>query len=535
MKRKLYVVALAAAMTLPVVAQDTYENARLLGSDLNGTARYVGMGGALEALGADISTISTNPAGIGLFRHSTASMTLGVVNQESATKFDNLSKTNLSFDQVGFVFTMPTGDQSFLNFAFNYHKGRNFTQLLSAANGLRATSLSKLAYDKKELGSDVYGGYDLGINDRGDAMGYRDARSNERAYQYTQWDYLYTNAFNYNPDYEDPTTGDKGEIIYAIADAYNFDRAHRGHIADYDFNVSGNVNDRVYLGLTLGFHDVNYKGYSQYSEGIVPASGNADGGVLTLEDERRIEGTGFDVKVGAIFRPFEESPFRFGLSIATPTWYDLTSSNDTKIYNGTNPAIYGWAVDGRNSESYDFKYYTPWKLGMSVGHTFGSELALGLSYEYADYSSSDTRIIDGYDYYGQEDSYSDEVMNGNTENSLKAVHTIKVGAEYKPTSETSVRLGYNYVSPMYNKSGVRDTYLNSIGNMYSSTTDYVNWAGTNRLTCGFGYRYQKLSLDLAYQYNVTKGDFHPFQSEGALSSEVFNKRHQIQLSVGYTF
>ena len=48
---------------MPAAAQDTYESARLLGSDLNGTARYVGMGGAMEALGADISTISTNPAG----------------------------------------------------------------------------------------------------------------------------------------------------------------------------------------------------------------------------------------------------------------------------------------------------------------------------------------------------------------------------------------------------------------------------------------------------------------------------------------
>ena len=47
-------------VALPVVAQETYENARIMGEDLNGTARYVGMGGALEALGADISTIGTN-------------------------------------------------------------------------------------------------------------------------------------------------------------------------------------------------------------------------------------------------------------------------------------------------------------------------------------------------------------------------------------------------------------------------------------------------------------------------------------------
>ena len=102
--KKGFILALSLTMVLPAVAQDTYESARLLGNDLNGTARYVGMGGAMEALGADISTISSNPAGIGLFRHSTASLSFGIVSQQDVQKFDGLNKTNMSFDQVGFVY-----------------------------------------------------------------------------------------------------------------------------------------------------------------------------------------------------------------------------------------------------------------------------------------------------------------------------------------------------------------------------------------------------------------------------------------------
>jgi hypothetical protein len=60
-------------------AQDTYDAARFASSDLNGTARYVGMGGVLSALGGDISVMSSNPAGTALFRKSEASLTLGVV------------------------------------------------------------------------------------------------------------------------------------------------------------------------------------------------------------------------------------------------------------------------------------------------------------------------------------------------------------------------------------------------------------------------------------------------------------------------
>ena len=67
MKSKYIFFAVSLFTALSVNAQETYENAKLAGEDLNGTARYVGMGGAMEALGADISTIGTNPAGLGLF------------------------------------------------------------------------------------------------------------------------------------------------------------------------------------------------------------------------------------------------------------------------------------------------------------------------------------------------------------------------------------------------------------------------------------------------------------------------------------
>ena len=80
-----FAVSLLAAMSAN--AQETYENAKLTGEDLNGTARYVGMGGAMEALGADISTIGTNPAGLGLFRHSNISVSGGLLIQANGREF----------------------------------------------------------------------------------------------------------------------------------------------------------------------------------------------------------------------------------------------------------------------------------------------------------------------------------------------------------------------------------------------------------------------------------------------------------------
>lgn len=555
MKRILIMAGLTLT-ALTASAQDTYENARLLGSDLNGTARYVGMGGALDALGADISTISTNPAGIGIFRHSTVSASLGVVSQEDARKFDHLSKTNLSVDQLGAVYSTRTGYNSFLNFAFNIHKSRNFDQILSAANSLNHASLNKLAYGKSVKGSEERGGYYLEENRNGAVEGWRNATSPDRAYTYTQWDHVYTNGLMW--DKVNLPAGEAFKNNFLEATEYGFDRAHSGMIYDFDFNISGNIDNRVFLGLTLGLHTVDYKGYSEYQEFLVDSRDNPIGNTV-LADEREITGNGFDIKAGAIFRPFEDSPFRIGVAISTPTWYDLKSKNATLLINATDyeqlhPDVKNWGYDEFSSgETYEFKYYTPWKFGLSLGHTFGNYLALGAGYEYADYSTSDNRINDGYDEYGEPDSYSDNVMNRHTENTLKGVSTWRVGAELKPDASLAVRFGYNYLSSMYSKNGFRDTNLASIGNWYSSTADYTNWESTQRLTCGMGYKHNGWSFDVAYQYNITKGTFYPFQlsefqdiianGNGDLVNEtnyttptkVDFKRHQLLFTVGYTF
>lgn len=526
-------IVLFSALTLiaftSASAQETYENAKLASQDLNGTARYVGMGGALDALGADISTISSNPAGIGLFRHSVANVSFGVVSQQDGKSFANGNKTNMSFDQIGFVYSKRVGSSSFINLAFNYHKSRNFDYILSATGKLDGlSSQNKLTYLKSQDGC-----FDL--LEKTD--GYTSNSST-----FSQTDYLYSNALL-------PVTGSPGYINgYLGASGYIFDRAHTGYIGTYDFNISGNINDRVYLGLTVGIHDVHYKGYSEYTENLLNNE-NKSVGWTTMTDERKITGTGFDVKAGVIIRPIEDNPFRIGLSVSTPIWYDLTTSNYSAIDNYNLDKNYGTRNSYPSGESYDFKLYTPWKFGFSLGTTVQDFLAIGAGYEYADYSSLDSRINDGdsYDWYYDEyytSSSSDDEMNHHTQSTLKGVSTLKFGIEMKPTEELAVRLGYNYVSPMYKSDGYKDSYIESPGTYYSSATDYTNWDSTNRITCGIGYTLNKFSIDLAYQYSTQKGRFHAFSEyysdkEGMNNIcdavDVNNKRHQVLLTLGYHF
>ena len=114
MKNKYILSALLLLGTTTIGAQETYENTKLIDNDLNGTARYVGMGGALDALGADISVIGSNPAGLGLMTKSRAEVSFGFVSQPGVSAFQQGNPTNASFDQVGFVYVMrnPRGDNS---------------------------------------------------------------------------------------------------------------------------------------------------------------------------------------------------------------------------------------------------------------------------------------------------------------------------------------------------------------------------------------------------------------------------------------
>lgn len=543
MKSKYIFFAVSLFAALSANAQETYENAKLAGEDLNGTARYVGMGGAMEALGADISTIGSNPAGIGLFRHSNVSLSAGLLMQSDGKEFSNGKKTNLSFDQIGGVYTTRTGQKSFLNFGFNYHKSKNFDYILNAAGSLNGSSQNKQSYIKGILGDENNGGFFVRKDKNGKNVGYVDATpplpstTPNVAYTWSQIDNLYWNSL---------IPGSTGTYNYEKATGYTLDRAHTGYIGNYDFAVSGNLNDRVYLGLTFGMKDVNYKGYSEYRENL-----NNAGGVL-VRDERKVTGSGFDITAGVIVRPVAESPFRIGAYVKSPTWYDLTTSNTTGL-------VYAQGTKNKESyisNSYDFKMWTPWKFGFSLGHTIGNNIALGATYEYENYANINSRVNNGgyYDYYYDqyyESSIPDKNMNAHTKEVLKGVSTLKLGIEYKPVSNVALRMGYNYVGAKYASDRQKDPGLASLGTAYSSTTDYTNWGEINRFTLGVGYQVKKFNIDLAYQYSAQKGSFAPFsnvkdvtytsgttkitESNIASITDVKNNRSQLLLTLGYRF
>lgn len=550
MKNKYILSALLLLGTATIGAQETYENTKLIDNDLNGTARYVGMGGALDALGADISVISSNPAGLGLVSKSRADVSFGLVSQPGVSAFQQGKPTNASFDQVGFVYVMrnPRGDNNGFNFAVNYHKSRNFDYILSAVGDLKNASQNTLSFLKA-----IYGGR---AKDGTSIFNLEKAKDGmiRGTHPFTsQLDNLYYNNLMVDRN---------NAVTYSTATGYDMQRAHTGYIGTYDVSMSGAISPRFYFGGTIGFHDVHYTGTGEYVEDLVDIS-NKPLTALMVHDEKTITGLGVDFKLGAIFLPIENSPFRIGLSLASPTFYNLTTNTSAYIRHnfGSSQSIQNGYPGGKTNASYSFKILTPWNFGISFGHTVGNYLALGASYNFTDYGSMKTRVNEGGEYDWYTDSYyetssNDTNMNEHTKQTLKGVSTVKLGAEFRPVNNLALRAGYNYISPMYQTNAFKDGTVDSYGSNYSTATDYVNWDSTNRFTLGVGYQMKNFNIDLAYQYSAQNGDFHPFMDaygdyyyintatkklqmdkidNYADAVSVSNKRHQLLLTLGYRF
>lgn len=543
MIRKIMTTALALSMFVGLSAQTIYDATTIAQKDLTGTARFIGMGGAMGALGGDISTISTNPAGIGIYRSNDAMLSFSYSLTETESNYlgtiYNRDKARWNFDNIGVVISTKYSNRRplrYVNFGFNYQRSKSFYKnmtmqgMMGSIDGNYVSLVRQMARQADDVSYNLYDLYNEKIDfHRSDVyqddmvgwLGALGVQGNLVGQEYFQGEYD-----GYYPIVPDEVDG-----------FYN--ARERGGVDRFDFNVSFNVNDRIYFGVTMGAYSVDYYKYSLWDEDY----GNDEW--YTLESFNRIHGSGFNLKLGTIFRPFEESPLRIGLALHTPTWYRLTYTTgallDANVYvdkevNGdVVPTLQAYSI---NTQDYlnggdmerDFNLQTPWLFNASLGYTIGKNLALGVEYEYEDYSTMKFRDRQGYT-----ELFSYE--NNEVGLCLKAVNTLRLGVEFKPLSSFSIRGGYNYSSAAYKDEAIKALPYNSI----NTDTDFANHKSMNTFTLGMGYRASSFYADVAYKYNVYKSDFYPFYNEidNAIvtpqATKLDNSRSQLMLTLGVRF
>lgn len=509
-------VACALLVSTGVNAQTIYEAAKFSGSDLNGTARFVGMGGAMGALGAEISTMGVNPAGIGLYRSNDLMTSFGFKNVNANSNYQgnamNSSKFSGSFDNIGFVYSSKVSNESslrYINFGFNYKRLKSFDRTFSMGGNLNNLS-------QTDQMANLTAGCSI------------DKLKDDLVFQNSSIGWLSSLGWKGALIFPHKTDAEK-YVGFPKDNAYcNFYSKESGGINSYDFNVAFNLEDRVYLGFTLGAYDIDYTKYTEYSEAFKGSPFE-----YKLRSFMATKGAGVDFKTGIIVRPIEESPLRFGASIASPIFYKMTLNSGAILTTNSDINDAGNLINipSENISTYDkvngdcitdYQLRTPWKYNLSLGYTIGRSIALGAEYEYQDYSTSKLLSNDGVNM---------DEENAMMKSMLKGVNTIRLGAEVKLVPEFALRAGYNNSTAAFKNNAFKNLPLNSI----RTDTDYANEKTVNNYTVGLGYKNTSFYADIAYQYSAYKEDFRPFDIENLPMTSVDNNKHQVVVTVGVRF
>jgi len=550
MNKKLMAMLLCGSVCTMMNAQDAFDVLQLSQSELRGTSRFMSMAGAFGALGGDLSTLTQNPGGIGVYRSSDAGITLSLDFNSSDAGSGSTNATHFNVNNVGFVsaFRLDSETMPNINFGFTFNRlqsyNRHYTGYLSNIH----TSMSN--YVATWLNDDGYTGSDLTATNTYDP--YFDS--------YAPWIGIVSYdmpTYDANGNYDGGAVGIVQQGRSGMNGLYGtgttgdalFEVDERGHADEYNIAFGGNLLNKLYWGFDFGITDMDYKTYNYYGETLynayIPSTNSLSASItndntyadLSYENQMHTRGTGMNFKVGLIFRP--NNALRIGAAFHTPTYYNLRDTYITRAcmvggeYQGDyeNELYYGekYSNDGYDY-TVEYTIRTPWHLMGSIAGVIGKSGIVSLDYEYV--ANQSMRIGDdgGNQYY----DVTDRVKSY-----YKPSHIIRLGGEYRINPSWSLRAGYSIKTSQVKKE-VDDyetpivTVSNNPAYQYDNTVQYI--------TCGAGYRYKSFYADMAYVHKARKSVYNAFSpvfdSDGYtpnLSADVTDHNNRISLTLGVRF
>ena len=528
MKRTIFT-ALLSLTAIAAGAQTMYDGLNYSQNNYYGTARSIGMGNAMTAVGGDLGSIGINPAGSAVAGYSqftiTPNLTISSMNASysaypvgGADRFTNEQNkrlTRFSMPNIGLTFNWKTGNGSGLK-AITYglvvNGTNNFTgKMLAGGSNDKTSYQSAMAVAADGYDMDFLNGYSIDKDgkrvDRGWDYPYYygdDFQNDPNKGKFAPWNVI-ANAqagsiANYG-DTDDPSyywrykattegysnTGEKdanGNYIYDIFLAGPLNQAYSRNItgSKYDvlFNVGFNFGDTFFVGANLGVTSLNYNYDECYKEAAENPSAFeidfGDKGKTCFSDYRTrysytADGSGVFGKIGFLWRPVDG--LRVGAAVQTPTIMEINERwiQDVNL-NYTDASFNGSAKTPEGDYSYRLR--SPYRLNAGAAFTFAGMALLRADYEMTDYSTMKFMSKNGGwndDTYGK--------LNDEIRNRMGVSHMVRVGAEFKPVPEIAVRAGYNFTTtPEYVSEGNSKTTLNdrinafSIGLGYSSNGSF---------------------------------------------------------------
>lgn len=499
------------ATTSTTYAQYATDAIRFGNTNYGSSARFKGMGNAQIGVGGDMSSLSGNPAGLGLFTRSEFSFTPEFNNSTSKADYLNNrtsdSRTKLNVNQAGVVWYNPTFRPQGQNtnkgvlstvFGISYSRNNDYTQQYNYGGNNTKNTMRDFFAEEANRNIDPVNG------------SLREVSLENYAYS----DYL----INKNT----PTASGRFESTPFSNNSQNQSAIISGGTSELNFAGALNISNQLYIGASIGMVNVRYSRTASYTEKGKVSIYNDDPndpngipvGYATPEDysfnytqNQETRGSGVNGKIGVIYRPV--SNFRIGLNYQTPTWLyveDQYTENLFTSLSGNAPVI----GDGIYSP-YNYNLRTPSKASVGASYVFGGQAILSADVDFIDYASTHFSADGG--------GMNDQTINDNAfikKNYTSAVN-YRVGGEYK-INNFNIRAGYGLNgSPMKN--------------------DTDNIFDTQYYSGGLGYRLNEYYIDLAYQRVQSEERLSPYALNNGTQpvATIKNANNNVFLTFGVRF
>jgi hypothetical protein len=454
-------------------AQDITDALRYSMDEIQGTARFRAMSGAFGALGGDMSAININPAGSAIFNQNHASLSLGLFNEDRDVSyfngFNSSSDTNFDLNQIGaaFVFRNNYTNSPWKKFSlgFAYDRSANFNQDWLATGINPNTSIGDyfLEYAEGRRLDEISALEGESLSEAYNAIGSLYGFGNQQAFLGFEG-YIIDpiSDTDENTEYVSNINGSNFNQQYSLAS-----RGYNGKLA---FNFATSYEDKIYFGVNLNAHFINY----ERSTFLRESNSNTTSSVRNVNfgNDLLVTGGGFSFQLGAIAKITNE--FRVGLSYNSPTWYRI--SEETSQFLSSTRIEEGSSINQIVSPNViniypEYRLQTPGKLTGSLAYVFGSKGLISFDYSLKDYSNIQFRPTSDIFFSN---------LNNQISNTFDTAISYRIGGEYR-YKQLSFRGGYRFEE--------------------SPTANNTLFGDLMGYSAGIGFNFGGMTIDFAYSHS----------------------------------
>ncbi len=534
--RKAIFTALVSLTAATAGAQTMYDGLTFSQNNYYGTARSIGMGNAMTAVGGDLGSIGINPAGSAVAGYSqftiTPNLTMSSMNASysayhpvgGSDKFINGQAKNLtrfSLPNFGTTINWDTGNRSGLTsvtYGIIVNGTNNFTgQMLAGGQNDKTSYLSAMAVGADEFNSGFLNGYldadgnkidiwdnayyendgrnmpapwNAIVNAQAGAIAnygsdldpgypYRYIAATERYYPVTAQDVkdgYYTLQDGDHIDAEGYVLDKDGNGIYNVFLGGPLNQAYGRKVtgSKYDvlFNVGLNFSETFFVGANLGITSLNYSFDEYFKEAAV------DPEDFLTEFEKG--NTYFSDYRARYSYTAEGSGIygKFGFLWRPADGIRVGAAVQTPTFMEINER---WRQDANvnyTDAQYNGSAQTPegeysYMIRSPYRLNAGAAFTFaGMALLSADYEMADYSTMKFMSKEGNWDSSFDDV-NDEIRDCMGVSHMVRIGAEFKPVPEFAVRAGYNFTTtPEYTFDNGKKTELKDRINAFSVGLGY---------------------------------------------------------------